>query len=643
MRLGLIRIQNYGSLKDVSFHGQPLTIFIGSNGQGKSLLVEALYRFFKDFNVIGGGSSLPVADTLWHKRETKSPIKFEITLELDNDELEEILPFDSEVLEFIKKKSIELFNKISIKRTLEISGNWKTEEILWVNIPLILDDTIVAQETLQKEMSSFIEKLIKKYKMYFFAEGMSQDNVAGDRLVIEEGTSIAYTSNAIFDDLVRNGLIQYSNEFVGQNWKEWAKTKGYQIKPPPSQLPEIQPISTEIIQRITTTMSKIREKIKLIPAARDNKSIPGHRGPLPDSTTIQNITSTSNSRIRQDEKKWEKYRSKIEKLLHKRLEPNPSEILIKEGDLGLNVAQCGGGEQCLIGLIWETQDTNTIYVIEEPENHLYPKKQEELFDYFKELSNYTQIILCTHSPVFASKSNICGVYLVSKDEDGNTQIFAIDESNVERIIDELGIRASYQFEYDYIAFVEGKDDVEIFSALAERVIKNSDILGFIDAEGWNNMNYYANAKVLTSKRVNVEISVIFDGDTEKVERNKKIKEKLVKQLNLDEDYIYTLSKNSIEDYLLNIRAIKRAFPTITLSTSEIRNIIKNNKNKKNKKKVLDYILKRGGIGKYNGKLGAQIIRAMTEREINGELKQIIKSIVGKEKPPEKSVTQNSPK
>ncbi len=54
-------------------------------------------------------------------------------------------------------------------------------------------------------------------------------------------------------------------------------------------------------------------------------------------------------------------------------------------------------------------------------------------------------------------------------------------------------------------------------------MKEPDSIGFIDAEGWNNMNYYANAKILTSRRVDVGINVIFDGDTDNENRNKKIK------------------------------------------------------------------------------------------------------------------------
>jgi recombinational DNA repair ATPase RecF len=80
------RIQRYGSLKDIAFEGHPLVVFVGPNGQGKSLIFEALYRFFSDFSAIGGSSS-GVSDTLWFRRETKLPIEFEIKLHLTETEV----------------------------------------------------------------------------------------------------------------------------------------------------------------------------------------------------------------------------------------------------------------------------------------------------------------------------------------------------------------------------------------------------------------------------------------------------------------------------------------------------------------------------------------------------------------------------
>lgn len=519
MRIDSVLIQGYCSLNEVSFQAKPLTVLIGSNGQGKSLVVEALYRFFTDFNVVGGASSIPISDMLWPKRDSKSPIRFEIVLCLTEDEIRKILPFDDRILKYLKEEAGEEFNKISMKRSLEISGTWKTDEIAWAGIALVTNDGFIPQKEIQKEFLPVMSKALQKYKLYFF----SDEGVAGDRLVVKEGSKKAFKNNTLFDDIYAEGFILGSDKHAAQSLADWANKEGYQVVEPSSGIPEFESISATI-QRLSTTMAMLRGKVELIPAARDNKCPQGERISLVEDAVLKEITSTSINRERLQEIKWEDYRSQMERLLHRRLEPNPSEILIKEGDLGLNVAYIGGGEQSLIGLIWRTLDTDKIYAIEEPENHLYPRKQKELFDHFKRLSKETQIIICTHSPVFAARSDICGVYLVSRDDSGNTKIEAVNESNVDRVIDELGIRASYQFEFDNVVFVEGDDDVKIFNALAKRVVQDADTtIGFIDAGGWNNMDYYANARILTTKRVKVGISAIFDGDTEKDERNRKMK------------------------------------------------------------------------------------------------------------------------
>ena len=110
------------------------------------------------------------------------------------------------------------------------------------------------------------------------------------------------------------------------------------------------------------------------------------------------------------------------------------------------------------------------------------------------------------------------------------------------------------------------------------------------------------------------------------DRNKKIKERLIHELNIKEDHIITLQRNSIEAYLLVPSAIKRAFPQIGLSEQEIDEFIKRNEGKKNKKQVLDLLLKRGGIEIYDGETVAQIAQAMKENEIDDELKKILHSI-----------------
>lgn len=133
-------IRNYGSLKDISFDGTNFLVLIGPNSSGKSLIFEALTKFFNDFNPIGGVS--PVTGMLWFKRDTTRTIDFEITLELDEQEVKELIPLGHEIIKAVKTKFPDTFSQMRIKRSLSSNGAWKTNEIIWSQIELITNDAV---------------------------------------------------------------------------------------------------------------------------------------------------------------------------------------------------------------------------------------------------------------------------------------------------------------------------------------------------------------------------------------------------------------------------------------------------------------------------------------------------------------------
>ena len=641
MYLQSVRIRNYGSLKDITFAGRPFTVFVGPNGQGKSLLFEALHRFFIDFNPLTSPASTGVNDTLWYNREAIRPIYFEMEFKLGEDDIRQLLPFGERIFQLIQESKEINPGLMKIKRSLTPQGTWNTEEITWSNIPLVKKNSIITPEEF---LTSFLPKgYFNRYKMYFFTQGYSKDNVGGDRVLVDDESKQAYPSHDSTDQLVRRGVIESSTETIGKNWKEWCGEKGLSFQAPPAppaptpnmpipvQIPstpgylaEILPITPEILQQVISALANLRSKFMLIPASRDVRATPGQRTSLLEPSLLQTITATSIDRQRRSEMKWESYRKRVELLLHKRMEPNPTQILLKEGDLGLLPAQIGGGEQALMGLVWETMDQDKIIAIEEPENHLHPGLQRQLLNHFQELAVQTQILITTHSAVFASKLDVQAVYVVSRDEHGVTSVELVNEASINRLIEELGIRASDVFDYDNLVFVEGDDDVKIFQALSKQLLKQRDVsVGFLDSEGWNNMAYYANARILKSRKANIEVFAVFDGDTEADEKRKNIKVKLTSELKIPEDHIMTLTQSSIESYLLVPTAIRRAFPQIRLSKKEIELFTEKHESKKNKKETLDQLLRKGDVGPYTGELGAQIAQVMLESEINQEMKDIV--------------------
>ncbi len=626
LRITSILIDGYSSLKDLRLEPQQFTVLIGANGQGKSLIFEALNRFFNDFNPVGGVASPGVSDSLWFKRETDSPIVFEIGFHMDKSEIKQYLPLESSYLDRLADNAKGDLSKLKVRRSLSADGNWRTELIQWGEIPLVSSDTLVSPDKLAQ---SVVPESLKDFKMHFFTSGNSKDNLGGDRLLVDMVQKKAFTSAPQIDELVRKGVIQSSTEYVGQNFQTWANQNQLAVsQPTPQDLANLGILTPEKLQQLLTTLATLRGKFKLVPAARDVKTASGQRSSLLETATLQNVTNMSIDRRRQIEKRWEKFRTDIQQLLGRRLDPNPTQVLLKEGDLGLLPSEIGGGEQSVMGLVFESLDLNGIVAIEEPENHLHPRLQHQLSAYLFNLAEDTQVFVSTHSPVFASKLDVSSVFLVSKDEDGKTTAEQVNETNVKRVIDELGIRPADLLEYDAVVFVEGKDDVGIFGAWAGNIAKSaSRSIGFIDAEGWNNMEYYANARVLQSRRIRVSPHVIFDGDTSNDEMLKPLKERLVQQLKLPNSNVHTLKRNSIEDYLLVPAAIRRALPSLNLTQEEVKRYLESQKDKKNKKAVLDSLIKRGGLTGYDGGIGAQIARVMLDSEIDAEIKGIFNQLV----------------
>jgi AAA15 family ATPase/GTPase len=118
---------------------------------------------------------------------------------------------------------------------------------------------------------------------------------------------------------------------------------------------------------------------------------------------------------------------------------------------------------------------DVIYAIEEPETFLHPLAQSDLLDSLIDISNSNQILLTTHSPVFAGATYAASVVLCKQDAQ-STYKQGIDDMLIAEIIQELGIKPSYNLRdhFENIIFVEGKDDIE-FLKIAALKLKKVDL------------------------------------------------------------------------------------------------------------------------------------------------------------------------
>ena len=115
------------------------------------------------------------------------------------------------------------------------------------------------------------------------------------------------------------------------------------------------------------------------------------------------------------------------------------------------------GEQNMIMLAYIRHSADaTIVMIEEPELHLHAKAQKELRRIMCERTE-NQMIVETHSPIFANVSDDESVVLLTKDN-GTSGAVRVDASNCNLLRMEMGISHTDAVDNDHLCLVEGESE-----------------------------------------------------------------------------------------------------------------------------------------------------------------------------------------
>lgn len=156
MKISKVQVKDFKSLKDVALSGLGnMVVLIGKNSSGKSNLLDALYMFFKGFNLIEPSPVGPVTgfdNHLWYNAEIESPIEITLWVEFDAMECEEIFPVKA--LNLVIERFPESYNQVTFcRRIVDVEAGWKTEYVKWADIPLVRDNKLVPPEELRKSLN----------------------------------------------------------------------------------------------------------------------------------------------------------------------------------------------------------------------------------------------------------------------------------------------------------------------------------------------------------------------------------------------------------------------------------------------------------------------------------------------------------
>lgn len=159
-----------------------------------------------------------------------------------------------------------------------------------------------------------------------------------------------------------------------------------------------------------------------------------------------------------------------------------------------------------------------VFAVEEPENCVHPGLQRELVASFRQLATEGyQVIVTSHSPVFAGASPIEDLALVVRNE-GVARAIQTPDLNPSDVAAELGVEPTDQITgYNACVFVEGPDDVVFWKAVAAKLKEGGHVdadfddkqIGFV-LTGGHNLKHWVDLRAMC--RLNRHFAVVIDSD-----------------------------------------------------------------------------------------------------------------------------------
>jgi predicted ATPase len=264
--------------------------------------------------------------------------------------------------------------------------------------------------------------------------------------------------------------------------------------------------------------------------------------------------------------------------------------------------------------------------IEEPETYLHPKAQLGLFHFLRDEAKGKRIFVATHSTAIAASCPLASLFIVQRDADKSTVATPVTPKDAPEVIEQLGVKPSFSFEAEAIVFVEQADYVPIFEAWAGKFDFHIKVQ-FLDAEGACTLHYFANARIALSNFVHTLVFAVFGNGSEMASRTRKA---TVEQLQLPPEQVVTVDFPDLEGYLLDSKAILRAFPSVTLPQAELEALLNPARTLPDQRKALSELLAQFRLGEYDSRLGARIAEAM--EEIPACVRQLFEQIAASSKP-----------
>lgn len=382
MKIKRIRAENFKSYKKVNIELNNLNFIIGGNASGKSNYVNIL-KFFNDIIYYGLDDAILLQGGIKYLFNSNSRKNGSISLYFEIDLTEE----EKEISKiFTAEKSLYLPNMLNY--TLKIKPNEKGE-----GYKISKEKIEIKFEQLQKNdentfASNFYNLVINKD-----INGAITGNFDNELYNKDEFISLRYIERFI----KREGIL-LTNFFAAFAifYRYESKIKIYNfdvnlLKSPSSivarsELEEDGSNLVNIIQQLLKNKVKKEKLSKLIKLIL----------PFIDEIKIENNVNKS-------------VFFKVKESYNKKEFPS---YMLSDGTVNILAV--------IVALYF--QDDNAVIVLEEPERNIHPKLLSTLVSILSDVSNKKQIFVTTHNPFIIKEANLDDIYLVSRDENGISNI-----------------------------------------------------------------------------------------------------------------------------------------------------------------------------------------------------------------------------
>ncbi|MGD0410175.1 MAG: AAA family ATPase [Verrucomicrobiota bacterium] len=277
----------------------------------------------------------------------------------------------------------------------------------------------------------------------------------------------------------------------------------------------------------------------------------------------------------------------------------------RDDELVYSISQMSSGSRAMVALVAKIMlaPPGTWICLEEPEYCLHPQAQARLLQFLRAESAGKRIYGATHSPAIAAACPVSSLFLLRRDADNCTVALPVTPANAVQVLDELGISVSFGFESDAVVFVEQADYIPVYEAWAKKYGFRVGVQ-FLACGGGDTLHFYANARVALSRFVRTVVFAVFGNGSAPSRKA------IAQHLELPDDQVVTLDMPELEGCLLEAKAIRRAFPAISLSETELAARLDPALVLLGQKKALRDLLAEFKIGEYDGHLGGRIAEAM---------------------------------